>query len=236
MPGSVIVAARAEAAADGYVGNNLAVLELDIDNAVDLGLMMGSGGSGVEGDDVIGQVSLRSNGREAAANGTVDVELHAAGVLRAVTLHDGADCELLSPQRARCVLPPVASGSNLFIDYRARFETPGAYDIKYTLSVPGDTAPGNDSLARPIVIRPHYDIAVDGQKLQNWRQFTEPDLVPQGPNYYQYWYMPYGPLTAGQHVITYHITWKAAISDGYEQFGPGTTNPEQTGTCTFTVK
>ena len=57
------------------------------------------------------------------------------------------------------MLPPVASGSNLFIDYRARFETPGAYDIKYTLSVPGDTAPGNDSLARPIVIRPHYDIA-----------------------------------------------------------------------------
>jgi len=160
--GSVMITARADAASDGYFGNNVAGLQLDIDNAVDLGLMMGSGGSGIEGNDVTGQMSLRSNGRESARNGTVEVELHAAGVLRAVSIHDGADCELLSPQRARCVLPAVASGSNLFIDYRAQFETPGAYDVKYTLTVPGDTAPDNDSLTRPIVIRPYYDIAVDG--------------------------------------------------------------------------
>jgi hypothetical protein len=31
------------------------------------------------------------------------------------------------------------------------------------------------------------------------------------------------------------VTWSAPISDGYQQFGPGTANTEETGSCTFTV-
>jgi hypothetical protein len=32
------------------------------------------------------------------------------------------------------------------------------------------------------------------------------------------------------------VTWNEAISDGYESFGPGTSNPFQTGSCNFTVR
>lgn len=159
---SVAVDAEVQVADDGYQGNNSSGLQIDIDNAVDLGLLMASGGSGVEGSDVSGQVTLRSSGREAASHGTVDLELHAAGELRAVSIHEGEACELVTPQRARCVLPSMDSGQDLFIDYRARFEEPGAYEIRYTLNVPGDTAPANDTLTRPIVIRPYLDIAVAG--------------------------------------------------------------------------
>jgi hypothetical protein len=34
--------------------------------------------------------------------------LHSAGVLRSVSIHSGADCTLLDPQRARCALPTLA--------------------------------------------------------------------------------------------------------------------------------
>jgi hypothetical protein len=159
---AVNFSARVDATQDGYFGNNSASVQLVVDDAIDVGLVMGSGGAGLEGEDVSGQVSLRSDGRDAASNATVDVELHAAGELRAVSIQGGADCELVTPQRARCVLGAMPAGTALFLDYRARFETPGAYDVRYTLHVPGDTAPDNDTLVRPIVIRPYYDIAVAG--------------------------------------------------------------------------
>jgi len=135
---------------------------LSIDNTVDLGVLMASGGSGIEGDDLTGQVSLRSSGREAAQNATLDVELNAAGVLRAVSIHEGADCELLTPQRARCLLPAMARGSTLAVDYRASFAEAGTYDVKFTLVTPGDTSADNDTLTRPLVVRPYFDIAVAG--------------------------------------------------------------------------
>lgn len=80
-----------------------------------------------------------------------------------------------------------------------------------------------------------YDVRLDGERLANWRAGAQPVTVQDGL-YYQYWYVPVGPLTSGPHVITYTVTWERAISDGFDQFGPGTANPRQTGTCTFTVR
>ena len=80
-----------------------------------------------------------------------------------------------------------------------------------------------------------YDVAVDGNRLSNWRVYADSQVRFQDGNYFQYWYVPYGPLTAGQHTITYTVSWREAITDGYGDFGPGTSNPTQTGTCTFTV-
>lgn len=80
-----------------------------------------------------------------------------------------------------------------------------------------------------------YDVRLDGEPLSNWRQFAVP-IRQEGGRYYQYWFVPAGPLSSGEHRITYTVTWSRAISDGFDEFGPGTANPSQSGSCTFTVR
>ncbi len=81
-----------------------------------------------------------------------------------------------------------------------------------------------------------YEVAIDGVPLSNWREFRTTTRRESDDNYYVYWYVPAGPLSAGPHEITYRVTWSEAISDGYESFGPGTSNPVQSGSCNFTVR
>jgi len=69
---------------------------------------------------------------------------------------------LLSTRRAHCVLPVMARGAQLYVDYRAQFAEPGTYDVKFTLNVPRDTAAANDTLTRPVLVRPYNDISVSG--------------------------------------------------------------------------
>ncbi len=160
--GTVDINAMAETDADGYGANNSAALQLRIDNPVDLAVLLASGGTGIEDQDIEGQVSLRSSGREAANGATLDIEIHEAGVLRGASIHNGTECQLLPPRRAHCVLPVMARGAQLYVDYRAQFAEPGTYDVRFALQVPGDTAAANDTLTRPVLVRPYYDIAVSG--------------------------------------------------------------------------
>ncbi len=154
--------AIAVAADDAYSANNNAVVQLHIDHLVDVSITMGSGGAGLEDTAFVGQVGLRSNGRLPAAGATLDIDLHSAGTLRSATIHNGADCTLLSAQRARCALPVMARYAQLFVNYSAEFAEPGNYDVTFSVAAPGDTAPDNDSLNRLIVVRPYNDIAVTG--------------------------------------------------------------------------
>ncbi len=82
----------------------------------------------------------------------------------------------------------------------------------------------------------NYEVRVDGTLLENWRSF-QTDIRP-APNgqYVVYWYVPHGPLAAGEHEITYQVTWTQAISDGFDEFGPNTEIPFEQGNCTFTVR
>ncbi|MBN2472579.1 MAG: SH3 domain-containing protein [Anaerolineae bacterium] len=82
-----------------------------------------------------------------------------------------------------------------------------------------------------------YEVRFDGQLLENWRQYAGPVTQQPDGNWGQFWYVPIlEPLTAGTHTITYRATWRTAIYDGYQQFGPGTTNEVDIGSCTFTVQ
>jgi hypothetical protein len=82
-----------------------------------------------------------------------------------------------------------------------------------------------------------YDVRLDNRPFTNWRQFTGNIGRDAQGHPIVFWYMPLSePLAVGQHTITYNVTWTRAISDGYAQFGPGTSNPSQSGTCTFTVR
>jgi hypothetical protein len=79
-----------------------------------------------------------------------------------------------------------------------------------------------------------YEVALDGVTL-NYRDYRGPIRQQNDGNYWVYWYVPAGPLSAGPHEITYRVLWREQITDGYDVFGPGTNNPEQRGTCSFTV-
>lgn len=80
-----------------------------------------------------------------------------------------------------------------------------------------------------------YEVTVDGEPLNDWRDYRLPPEQHEDGNTYVYWYVRYGPLEAGEHRITYRLTWQEAVSDGYSEFGPGTQTTQETGTCTFRV-
>ncbi len=81
-----------------------------------------------------------------------------------------------------------------------------------------------------------YDVKLDGKSLDNWREFATSIRKQNDGNFYIFWYVPAGPLAAGQHSITYTVSWKAQITDGYDNYGPGTDKPSESGSCNFTVR
>ncbi|HET7809693.1 MAG TPA: M12 family metallo-peptidase [Steroidobacteraceae bacterium] len=160
--GSVDVQAMAEAADDGYNPNNSTGVRLRIDNAVDLGIALASGGVGIEDVPIDGQVSVRSGGRDTASNAILELAIPSGGTLLRAHVQEGADCQIVDPRHARCALPPLARGAYAYIDWRVLFDDPGSYEAKFTLSTPGDSATGNDSLTRTLLVRPYNDIGVTG--------------------------------------------------------------------------
>ncbi len=79
-----------------------------------------------------------------------------------------------------------------------------------------------------------YEVFLDGRRLE-WRPFQGTIEQRADSNYWVDWAVPAGPLDAGQHRITYRVSWTTTITDGYAQFGPGTSTESESGTCTFTV-
>lgn len=80
-----------------------------------------------------------------------------------------------------------------------------------------------------------YEVRLNGKLLENWDQYASTVRLEDDGNHHVYWYVPGEPLPAGVNTITYQVTWQAQITDGYDVFGPGTTRPSESGTCTFTV-
>jgi uncharacterized protein YraI len=82
----------------------------------------------------------------------------------------------------------------------------------------------------------NYEVRVDGVLLENWREYQAAVRPAANNQFVVYWYVPYGPLGAGEHEITYQVTWTQPISDGSDEFGPGTENPFEQGNCNLTVR
>jgi uncharacterized protein YraI len=94
-------------------------------------------------------------------------------------------------------------------------------------------------VARPELMQDHldsasYEVRLDGKLLDNWSQYATKMKLEAGV-WIVYWYYPVGRLSAGEHTIDFRLTWSKEITDGYKNFGPGTTNEADTGDCTFTV-
>jgi hypothetical protein len=79
-----------------------------------------------------------------------------------------------------------------------------------------------------------YDVRMDGVPV-NYRPY-QGSIRQENGQWVVYWFVPSQPLDAGEHRITYRVSWSRAISDGFDNFGPGTGIVEQTGSCTFTVR
>ena len=79
-----------------------------------------------------------------------------------------------------------------------------------------------------------YDVRLDGKRLDRWSTYAT-DMKLEDGVWIVYWYYPVGQLSAGEHKVTFQLSWNSAITDGYQQFGPGTANETDTGDCTFTV-
>lgn len=80
-----------------------------------------------------------------------------------------------------------------------------------------------------------YEVRINDQLLRNWRN-TSSDLLQEGDWFVKYWYVSAGPLEAGSYRITYRATWSEQISDGLSNFGPGTNNLVEEGSCDFVVR
>ena len=80
-----------------------------------------------------------------------------------------------------------------------------------------------------------HELRVNGTQIANVDQFRNAS-TRRGNDYVVYWYVPFGPLAAGDYRITYRGTWRTAISDGYNSFGPGTATEFEEESCNFTVR
>ncbi len=79
-----------------------------------------------------------------------------------------------------------------------------------------------------------HELRVNGAPIENVNLYR---LNPtrSGAQHVVYWYVPFGPLEAGPHVITYRVTWRNPISDGYASYGPGTNTVFEEESCNFVV-
>ena len=80
-----------------------------------------------------------------------------------------------------------------------------------------------------------HELRVNGTQIANVDQFRQP-FTSQGGDRAVYWYVPFGPLEAGEYLITYRVTWLTAITDGYGFFGPGTSVEFEEESCNFVVR
>lgn len=94
-------------------------------------------------------------------------------------------------------------------------------------------------VSRPELMDQHlenvtYEVRLDGELLSDWEQHAE-EMKREGGVWIIYWYYPVGRLEAGDHQVSYRVTWDETITDGYGNFGPGTARESETGDCSFTV-
>ncbi|MEM6284188.1 MAG: hypothetical protein AAF787_18495, partial [Chloroflexota bacterium] len=79
-----------------------------------------------------------------------------------------------------------------------------------------------------------YDVRINDNPVIDLNQYRQP-VQDVGNDVAVSWYVPVGPLRAGEYTISYTVTWRNAVFDGYNFYGPGTTAASEVGACTFTV-
>ncbi len=81
----------------------------------------------------------------------------------------------------------------------------------------------------------NYVVKINDQVLGDWAQYSTAVIKQGNGTYITYWFVPIGTPAPGNYKIDFNLTWKAAINDGTDNYGPGTDKPADTGTCSFSV-
>lgn len=81
-----------------------------------------------------------------------------------------------------------------------------------------------------------YEVKVNDQVIGDWAQYASKVVQESSNMYIVYWFIPLGQLAPGAYKVEYKLTWKQAIFDGLDHYGPGTDKPVENYTCSFSVK
>lgn len=61
-------------------------------------------------------------------------------------------------------------------------------------------------------------------------------ITQRTSNYWVFYTAPIGRLTPGRYGIEFRLTWDNVITDGFDDYGPGTDNLEVYSNCTFDIQ
>lgn len=95
------------------------------------------------------------------------------------------------------------------------------------------------SAASEELVQAHIDasetvVMLDGQRIEGAMQEIKYD--DQRKFFVVHWIAEVGVLPVGSHPLTYKVTWKRQISDGWDTYGPGSKNEVSTDNCEVVVK
>ena len=161
----------------------------------------------------------------------------------------------LSEEAHAASLPTVAATSTPTVISTAQPSAPVAgVDVfafcnnqSYGIAAPSSLAAGStieifwawfaesDAYLRQHIANATHELRVNGTRISDVDAFRGAPRQQRG-QHVVYWYVPYGPLAAGDYRITYRVTWRQAISDGYASYGPGTANEVEEESCSFVVR
>lgn len=159
-----------------------------------------------------------------------------------------------APDSASAATVPSASEDIIEVPTRAANASRSGVDVfafcddsSYNIASPTNLSAGSsieifwawfatsDDYLRQHIANASHELRVNGLRIANVDQFRLPP-VTRGRDRVVYWYVPFGPLEAGDYLITYRVTWQTAITDGYKSFGPGTATEFEEESCNFVVR
>jgi hypothetical protein len=92
----------------------------------------------------------------------------------------------------------------------------------------------------PELVQQHIDNAVYEVGIFDSQPFVPSvivsDITQRGRNYWVFYTVTLGNAKPGSYPIEFKLSWRNPISDGYDDFGPGTANERFNSTCAFTVR
>ncbi len=120
-------------------------------------------------------------------------------------------------------------------------------DPAFGIRAPSELSPGStikifwawfattEAYVRDHMTNATHELRVNGEAIRSVNQFRG-NPTRSGSQYAVYWYVPYGPLAAGEYSISYRVTWRNAIQDGSASYGPGTSTEFEEESCNFVVR
>jgi hypothetical protein len=92
----------------------------------------------------------------------------------------------------------------------------------------------------PEQVQDHIDNAIYEVGVFDSQPFVQPVIVSEieqrGTNYWVFYTITVGRVQPGNYPIEFKLSWENPITDGYDNFGPGTENERFNSTCTFSVR